>query len=127
MGSRGSDYDNNGVPKNLKAEDLFFVLYQNDDGHNYSIWELEDKDILKVGYDEDGNAYEIDKKGNPVARMKEDPADTLEQIGEGLTLKDAENDFDANAELAFNENQESGPDKWAWWDNGGKERTLYGL
>lgn len=109
MGSRGDNFKNNGVPKNLKAEDLYFMMFQNDGGHNWNVWELDDSEILTVGYDEKGNAYEVDKKGNPTKRLKEDPNDSLEMIGEGLTLSDAKKNFASNADQQHDEWEE---DPW---------------
>lgn len=115
MGSRGSEFGSNGVPKNLKAEDLYFVLYQKDgkrkakdssyvfNQDEFNVWELEAEDILTVGYDENGMAYAVDSNGNPTQLLKEDPEKTLKQIGEGMTLSEAQGDFETKAENALNE------------------------
>ena len=120
MGSRGSDYDSNGGPNGLKADDLFFVMYQNDGGHNYFAWELEDKDILVVGYDENGNAYSVDKSGNPTEKLKRDPEESLEKLGEGMSLKDAQADFEKNAE---NSKEEYENDPWNYIDDNEDNHT----
>jgi hypothetical protein len=118
MGSRGSGYEvkgnQSGVPEGMKAEDMSgFTMFVKKgwagdkkntiDRDSLEIWDLDESDILTVGYDEDGNAYAVDKKGNPIERLKEDPYETHRIIGEGDTLDEAQGDYETRAEEALDE------------------------
>ena len=107
----------------ITAEDLSYAIYTKYPGDRPS--DLYDEDFKIYGFDEDGNSYEVDKHGNPVklASPKFEKEWTFIEASEANSLKDARRKLEELRKEPEHE-YDAGED---WWDNGGKEATLYGL
>ena len=109
----------------ITADDLTFSVQVNKQYADENKWDLEDNDFTILGYDDNGNAYEVDAKGNPTKLAKPNYEKDWENVesSESLNMAEAKRKLARMREEPENE-YDAGED---WWDNGGKEATLYGL
>ncbi len=109
----------------ITADDLSYSVHVNSRYSDEPMYNLEDSDFSIMGFDEDGNMYEIDAKGNPTKLAKPSFEKDWEfvEASESLSVAEAKKKLERMREEPEYE-YDAGED---WWDNGGKEATLYGL